>query len=149
MQAAPNRGRQPDQALKISGETIARASRSPVACFAGRPSAPSAGVGMDNVFDAMERENEAVVNKLQREICALKEGSRSRSTSVSSATSARSTSTSRTSGLPDRRTSDIEAVTQLKRENEALHKKIAKLTALLQEKELEIEKYRTQLGLAK
>lgn len=104
---------------------------------------------MDNVFDAMERENEAVVNKLQREICALKEGSRSRSTSVSSATSARSTSTSRTSGLPDRRTSDIEAVTQLKRENEALHKKIAKLTALLQEKELEIEKYRTQLGLAK
>lgn len=147
MQAAPGRGRQPAQGLRIPSEPFRTASRSPAPASV----ASSAGASVDNVFDAMERENEAVVNKLQREISVLKEGqrSRSRSTSVSSVTSGRSTSTSRTSGIAERRFSETEVVSLLKRENEALHKKVAKLTALLQEKDAEIEKYRAQLGSPK
>lgn len=140
----PCRGRQRGRGMRHSpgrsrGPSLSPAPMPPT----GVP--PVVPQTQNNVFDAIEREQEAVVNRLQREISVLKEGAaaggRSRSSSVSSNTSARSTSTSR--GIGDRRASELDAIYQLRRENEVLRKQLAKLTSLLAERETELQAFRT------
>lgn len=121
------------------------------------------------IYDSLEREQEAIVNKLQREISALKGDasirSRSQSTSSSSSISRRPSTRSVYSSdteevhstgllippspLVAQRTSrssfsgpganDESAVASLKRENESLKRRLAELSLKVSEKDKEIE----------
>lgn len=95
------------------------------------------------VYDQMEREQEAIVNKLQREMTSLREErsrSRSRSSSVSS-------QTNRPSIGSRPNINEQDALQHYRRENEVLRKKITNLTVKLAEKDLEIERLNEQLKL--
>lgn len=123
-------------------------------------------VPMNNaeIFDTLEKEQEAMVNKLQREISHLKsERSRSRSQSTSSSSSiSRNTSIrsrysisdaedlttkqpaqrsggSRTSFSKSGSADDNSLIQQLRKENDQLKKKLADLSIRLTEKDHEIE----------
>lgn len=113
------------------------------------------------LFDVMEKEQEAIVNKLQREISHLKsERSRSRSQSTSSSSSmSRNASVrsrysisdaedmgskqaqrgSRTSFSMTGQSDDNTLIQQLRKENDQLKKKLADLSIKLTEKDHEIE----------
>jgi hypothetical protein len=116
------------------------------------------------IFDALEKEQEAMVNKLQREISQLKsERSRSRSQSTSSSSSmSRNASVrsrysisdaeelgnkqqsqrgggSRTSFSMSGPADDNTLIQQLRKENDQLKKKLAGLSIKLTEKDHEIE----------
>lgn len=110
------------------------------------------------VFDLLERENESIVNKLQREISQLRnDRSRSRSQSTSSSSSVsrnqsmKSVYVSSDGGedlahgvqRPSRgsfsHSEDSNLVQSLRKENELLKKKLADLSIKLTEKESELE----------
>lgn len=124
------------------------------------------------VYDAMEKEQEAIVNKLQREITNLKtERSRSRSQSTSSSSSlsrnpsmrsnsaiisdaeenANPSSTSnnnrsRGQSRPSFSGMDDNFVSSLKKENDLLKRKLADLSIKLTEKDNEIERWKYLAG---
>lgn len=124
------------------------------------------------VYDAMEKEQEAIVNKLQREISNLKtERSRSRSQSTSSSSSlsrnpsirsnsaiisdaeenANPVSSNNNRSRGQSRPSfsgmmDDNVVSSLKKENEVLKRKLADLSIKLTEKDNEIERWKHLAG---
>uniref|UniRef100_A0A060T6T7 ARAD1C22968p n=1 Tax=Blastobotrys adeninivorans TaxID=409370 RepID=A0A060T6T7_BLAAD len=116
-----------------------------------------------DVYDAMEREQEAIVNRLQREIATLKterDQSRSRSRSQSGSSLSRNPSQKSVSDIestPNRAgggskrgsisrasfsSQSGDEYSSLRRENESLKKKLADLSLRLAEKDAEIERLR-------
>lgn len=106
----------------------------------------AAGMSPVTVYDQMEREQEAIVNRLQREISTLKaERSRSRSRSVSSTHS--SSSVRHSMDLAGRVTRGSFSDEGMRREIELLRRRIADLTRKLAERDGEIERLKALVNM--